>query len=78
LLPLTCHLNDGVGAPFTDVPVNVIADPRQNGLAEADIVILTGWIGFTVIVIALLVAGFPVAQTAFDVKTQVTISPLFG
>ena len=36
-----------------------------------------GWAGkeFTVIVIVFDVAGEPVAQVAFDVITQVTISP---
>ena len=36
---------------------------------------LTGKFGFTVIVIFPLVAGLPVAQVAFEVKTTVTISP---
>ena len=39
------------------------------------IVTLTGRFGFTVMVIPVDVAGLPVAQVAFEVKTQVTISP---
>ena len=46
------------------------------GLAEGDIDTLTGRRGFTVIVIALEVAGFPVTQITFEVITQVTIFPL--
>ena len=43
-------------------------------VAEADMLMLTGRFGFTVIVTEFDVAGFPVAQVAFDVITQVTIS----
>jgi hypothetical protein len=39
---------------------------------------LTGRFGLTVIVTGGLVAGFPVGQRAFEVNTQVTISPLLG
>ena len=35
---------------------------------------LTGKFGFTVMVMALEVAGLPVAQRAFEVSTHVTIS----
>jgi hypothetical protein len=41
-------------------------------------VILIAMFRFTVMIIGLLVAGFPVAQIVFDVKMQVTTSPLFG
>ena len=63
---------------MTGVVVNVTELPWQNGLAEADIVMLISRFGFTVIVIALLAAGLPVGQIAFDVRTQITTSPLFG
>jgi hypothetical protein len=41
----------------------------------ADIETLTGKMGFTVMVMAFEVAGLLVGQVAFDVKTQVMISP---
>jgi hypothetical protein len=43
-------------------------------VAEADILILTGRLGFTVMVTVLEVAGLPVAQVALDVNTHVTTS----
>jgi hypothetical protein len=58
--------------------VKVTELPRQNGFDEAEIELLTARFGLTVIVIGLLVAGFPVLQVAFEVKTQLTISPLSG
>ena len=39
---------------------------------------LTARFGFTVITTGSEVAGFPVAQVAFDVIVQVTISPFTG
>jgi hypothetical protein len=60
------------------VAVKVTELPRQNGFDEADIETLTARLGFTVIVTVLLVAGFPVGQTALEVSTQVTISPFTG
>jgi hypothetical protein len=60
------------------VAVNVTELPEQKGFAEAAIDILTGKFGLTVIVTALLVAGFPVGQIAFEVRTQVIISPFTG
>jgi hypothetical protein len=42
--------------------VNVTCEPKQRGLAEAEIVKLTSRTGFTVIVIVLLLAGFPVGH----------------
>ena len=58
--------------------VKVTELPRQNGFDEAEIEILTARSGLMVIVTALLVAGFPVGQVAFEVNTQVIISPLSG
>jgi hypothetical protein len=60
------------------VAVKVTELPRQNGFDEADIETLTARLGFTVIVTVLLVAGFPVGQTALEVTTQVIISPFTG
>ena len=58
--------------------MNVTELPWQKGLADAEIVTLTGKFGLTVIVTVLLVAGFPVGQIIFDVRRQVTTSPLLG
>ena len=58
--------------------VNETELPWQKGLADAEMDILTGRLGLTVMVTELLVAGFPVAQSAFEVNSQVIISPLLG
>jgi hypothetical protein len=50
LLPLTCHWYTGEAPPLTGVAVKVTALPEHTGLAEADILTLTGSCGFTVIV----------------------------
>ena len=60
----------GTAVNVTFVPAHIVLE----GLA--DITTLTGRFGFTVIVIVFDVAGFPVAQVALDVNTQVTKSPL--
>ncbi len=64
--------------PLTGVQVYVTEVPEQTGLAEAVIVALTGSDELTVIVIVFDVAGFPVAQTSFEVIVQVTKSPFTG
>ena len=61
----------GVAVKVTDVPA-------QTGLAEAATDTLTGRLGFTVMVTVLEIAGLPVGQVAFEVKTQVTRSLLAG
>ena len=53
-------------------------EPVQTGFAEAAIVTLTGKFGFTIIIIVLEVAGFPVAQLVFEVRIHLTISPFAG
>lgn len=58
------------------VAVKVTELPEQTGLAEAAMDTLTGRFGLTAIVIILDVAGFPVGQVAFEVRTQDTRSPL--
>lgn len=63
---------------MTGVAVNVTGVPAQTGLADATMVTLTGSNGLTVMVIALDVAGFPVAQVRFEVRIQVITSPLTG
>ena len=62
---------------MTGVAVNVTEVPEQIFVALAATLTLTGKIGFTVIAIPLLVAGFPVAHgVAFEVSTTETISLL--
>ena len=46
--------------------------PEQTGFTEAAIETETAIFGLTVIVIVFKVAGFPVGQVAFDVKTHFT------
>ena len=61
----------GVAAKVTDMPA-------QTGLAEAAIDTLTGSSGFTIMVTVFDVAGLPVGQVAFEVRTQVIVLPLAG
>jgi hypothetical protein len=68
----------GVDPPFVGVAVYVTDVPEQTEVAEAAIETDTGNNGLTVIVMAFDVAGFPEGQVAFDVRTQVTTSPLTG
>jgi len=63
---------------LTGTAVKFTGIPEQTGFVDADIVILTGKTGFTVIVIALLVAGLPMGQVAFEFNTHVIISPFKG
>lgn len=58
------------------VAVKVTLVPEQIVVAEAEMLTLTGRFGFTVMVTAFEVAGLPVAQLAFDVRTHVTTSLL--
>lgn len=51
--------------------------PAHIAVVDAAILTLTGKFGFTVIVMPVLVAGFPVAQgVAFEVNITVTTCPL--
>ena len=59
----------GVAVNVTLVPAQIVME----GLAIIET--LAGKSGFTVIVIIFDVAGFPVAQTSFEVKIQVTAFP---
>ena len=61
----------GVAVKVTDVPA-------QTGFADAPMVTLTGRFGLTVMEMLFEVAGLPVVQEAFEVKTQVTASPFAG
>ena len=71
----------GDDPPLVGVAVNVTLVPEQIVLLVTSdaMLTLTGRLLFTVIVMALLVAGLPVAQEVrFDVSSTVTISPLFN
>jgi hypothetical protein len=63
---------------LTGVAVNVTGIPEQTGLAEAEMTMLTARFGLTVIVIVLLLAGFPVGQRILEVRMQDTRSPDAG
>jgi hypothetical protein len=52
--------------------------PAQTLFAEGEAEMLTGKMGFTVMVIGLEVAGLPFTQLALDVSTQLTTSLLVG
>jgi hypothetical protein len=60
------------------VAVYVTDVPAQTGLADAETDTLTGRLEFTFRVTVLEVAGFPVAQVAFDVSIHVTASLFEG
>ncbi len=49
--------------------------PEQIVVADAAILILTGRLGFTVMVTVFDVEGLPVAQVALEVITQLTVLP---
>ena len=59
----------GVAVKVTDVPAHIV-------VAVAAILTLAGKFGLTVVTTALLVAGLPVAQTAFEVMTTDTDCPV--
>jgi len=61
-------------APVTVAVLSEIVWPTQSG--ELLVTVGVDGIAFTVIVIALLVAGLPVTPDKFDVITQVTICPV--
>jgi hypothetical protein len=58
--------------------VNVTSEPEQTGFKDAATETATGKLGFTLIMIVLLVAGLPVAQTSEEVRTQLTTSLSVG
>ena len=62
--------------PFVGVAVKVTLVPAQIVVADALILTLAGKFALTVVTIALLIAGFPVAQVAFEVITTVTDFPV--
>lgn len=66
------------GPPLVGVAVKVTLVPAQTGLSDGAIELLTGKIGFTIMVTMFEVAGLPVAQVAFEVSAQVIALLLVG
>ena len=58
--------------------MKVTLAPEHIVVEEAVMLTLTVTVGVTTIVIELEVAGLPVTQLAFDVRTQLTTSLLFS
>ena len=63
---------------MTGVAVKLTVAPVQTVVASAAMVMLTGRLGFTIMVTAFDVAGLPVGQVASEVRTQVITSPFTG
>jgi hypothetical protein len=63
---------------LTGIAVKTTLVPGQIVVDVAEILILTGRLGLTVIAMLFDVAGLPVTHVAFDVKIQVTRSELFN
>ena len=61
----------GVAVKVTLVPAHIVLSASLETIFT-----LAGKFGFTVVTIALLVAGLPVAQIAFEVMTTVTDCPV--
>jgi hypothetical protein len=78
IAPFTLQVYAGKVPPFTGVAVNVSVVPMHTGFDDAVIETLTGSGLFTVIVIELEVAGFPVAQGRLEVIIHLTTFPLTG
>jgi hypothetical protein len=75
LTPLIFHWKLGELPPLTGVAVKVTSSPEQIGFEDAEILILTGRLGLTVIVMVFDVAGLPLIQLALEVITQLTVLP---
>ena len=74
-VPFFCHWYEGRVPPFIGVGVKVMLLPAQIVVVEAAIVTDGTSIGFTVMVIPVLVTVVGEAHPALDVKTTVIISP---
>jgi len=75
---LTFHWYPGEEPPLTGVAVNVTELPRQNGLAEETMLMLTGRTGRTDTGYGMQDAGFPEVQVSEEVRMQDTRSPDAG
>ena len=77
--PFTFHVYDGLGPPFVIVDVNVTDCPVHITLPGlADMLIVGVKLGFTVMVIVLLLTVTGVAHVALLVSTHTTWSLLFS
>jgi hypothetical protein len=76
--PLIFHWYAGVFPPLVETANNDTGVPVQTVVDEAEIEMLTGSNGFTVMVTALDVAGFPVGQIALEISSQIIASLLTG
>ena len=74
--PFTCHWYVGVVPPFVGVAVNVTDDPAHIAPTGLATTLTEGTtVGFTVIVIPVLVAVVGAAQGELEVSIHVTICP---
>jgi hypothetical protein len=74
-MPFILHWYNGTVPPFTVAEVKVTCVPEHTVIADAEVVILTGSSGFTVIVRPFERAGEPEGHRLFEVTVQVTRSP---
>ena len=77
-IPFTFHWYTGAVPPLVAMAVIVTDPPRQTGLDDDEIAILTGCIGLTVMVIGFEVTLMMEVQLELEVIKQVTTSPLIG
>jgi len=78
LTPFTFQRYTGALPPFTGAAVYVICEPEHTVPERVLIDMLTGSSGLTIMVTELEFAGFPDAQVALEVSTQVTASLFAG
>ena len=76
--PLTRHWYNGEVPPLIGAAVKVTEVPAQMTLSASfeTILTLTGKLSVTVVVMALLVAGLPIAQVTVELMTTVTAWPV--
>ena len=63
---------------MTGVAEKVTEDPAHTGLADAATEMLTGRIGFTVMIMVSEVAELPLLQVSLEIRLQVILSPFIG
>jgi hypothetical protein len=76
--PFTCHCNEGAVPPLIIVAIKVAGLPWQIVVFEVEIDMLTACTVLTAIRILFEITGFPEEHREFEVKLQVTTSPLTG
>ena len=76
--PSSFHWYTGVEPPWMMAELNVTDVPEQTGFAEAEMDMLTGKSGLTVMVTMFELAGLPVGQVALEVRIQTIWSLLTG